>query len=342
MEAARRFASVFSRPHHLHLKVVVPSTRPFSASAIPPPPSSSPSSSFQPAVKTPMLPAGTFAGKVAFITGGGTGLGLAMATTLSSLGATVAISSRKADVLSAAAASIRAKTGGRVLTYPCDVKDPAQVKAALDALEADVGGAPPDVVVSNAAGNFISPTERLSPNAWKTIIDVVLNGTAFVTLDAGKRMIRAGKGGVFLNILTTYAPDGSGYVVPSAAAKSGVHALTKSLAAEWGKYGIRFVGIAPGPIETKGAFSRLDPTGAFRDQMLDRLPAGRFGEPEELANLASYLVSPYASWMSGEVVTLDGGETVAMAGEFNALSAVTPEQWDMMEGMIRKTNKKGS
>ena len=299
-----------------------------------------PQGSFQTIMKTPMLPVDTFKDKVAFITGGGTGLGKAMATTLSHLGCNIFITSRKQEVLQQTSTEIQQITKGKIFYYPADVRDPEQVKAALDECEKVLGV--PDIVINNAAGNFVSPTERLSPNAWKTVIDIVLNGTAFVTLDAGKRLIKAKKGGVFLAITTTYAPDGSGYVVPSAAAKSGVHALTKSLAAEWGKYGLRFVGIAPGPIETKGAFSRLDPTGAFKDLMVERLPAKRLGEPEELANLATYLVSPYASWLTGSIINLDGGEKVGLGGEFNALSAVSEEQWDMMESMIRKVNKKGS
>lgn len=300
-----------------------------------------PAGAFKPVLKTPMLPPGTFAGRVAFVTGGGTGLGRAMATTLSKLGATVVISSRKADVLAKAAAEISALTGNRVLPIPCDVRDPAAVAAALDRVEAETGKRA-TLVVNNAAGNFISPTERLSANAFKTVLEIVLHGTAFVTLEAGKRLIAAQEPGVFLSITTTYAPDGSGYVVPSAAAKSGVHALLKSLAAEWGHYGLRFVGIAPGPIETEGAFSRLDPTGQFKDMMINRLPAKRLGEPEELANLASYLLSDYASWCTGQVMTLDGGEKTWMSGEFNSLEhMVTPAMWDALEAMIRRTNEKG-
>lgn len=166
----------------------------------------------------------------------------------------------------------------------------------------------------------------------------MLNGTAYVTLDAGKRMIARGAGGVFLSITTTYAPDGSGFVMPSAAAKSGVHAMIRSLAAEWGRYGIRHVGIAPGPIETEGAFKRLDPTGKWMARMVGRMPAKRLGDPAELANLCSFMVSPYASWMTGEVITLDGGEKPALSGEFNALEEVPASDWDMLEKMIRETN----
>lgn len=211
------------------------------------------------------------------------------------------------------------------------------MKAALNEFQSVFGL--PDIVINNAAGNFISPTERLSGNAWKTIIDIVLNGTALVTLEAGKRLIAAQKPAAFLNISTTYAKSGSAFVAPSASAKAGVEALTKSLAAEWGRYGLRFNAIAPGPIETKGAFSRLDPSGEFRSYMLQRTAAGRFGEIEELANLATYLVSDYSSWMSGEIVTFDGGETAVISGEFNPLSAISKEHWDNLENMIRKTNK---
>lgn len=295
--------------------------------------------SFAPVLRTPMLPPGSFSGKIALVTGGGTGLGKAMATTLSKLGAVVAISSRKADVLEATAAEITALTGNRVIVAPADVRDAEQVGKALDLIVEKAGGVP-DIVINNAAGNFIAPFERMSPNGWKTIIDIVLNGTALVTLDAGKRMIKAGRGGVFLQITTVYADTGSGYVAASASAKAGVAALTRSLGAEWGKHGIRFVGIAPGPIETKGAFSRLDPSGMFKDVMTKRIPAQRLGEPEELANLAAYLCSDYAAWLSGQIITLDGGESVALAGEFNALSVVPEQQWDQLENMIRKTNKK--
>ena len=214
-----------------------------------------------------MLPEGTFAGKVAFVTGGGTGLGRAMATMLSSLGATVVISSRKAAVIEAAAAEISAATGNTVHAIPANVRDPEAVvevrggrwgmaggcahavRQAIDRLEELCGL--PDVVINNAAGNFVAPTERLTPNGWFTIIDTVLNGTARVTLELGQRLIAAERGASFLAISTTYATSGSGFVVPSGAAKAGVDNLTRSLASEWGRYGLRFNAIAPGPIETK-------------------------------------------------------------------------------------------
>ncbi|XP_051683001.2 2,4-dienoyl-CoA reductase [(3E)-enoyl-CoA-producing], mitochondrial [Oryctolagus cuniculus] len=198
----------------------------------------------------------------------------------------------------------------------------------------------PNIVINNAAGNFISPSERLSPNAWKTISDIVLNGTVYVTLEIGKQLIKAQKGAAFLAITTIYAETGSGFVVPSASSKAGVEAMHKSLAAEWGKYGMRFNVIQPGPIKTKGAFSRMDPTGAFEKDMIERIPCGRLGTAEELANLAVFLCSDYASWINGAVIRFDGGEEVLISGEFNSLRKVTKEQWDTIEGLIRKT--KGS
>lgn len=284
-----------------------------------------------------MLPAGTFNGKTAFITGGGTGLGKGMATTLSSLGATVAICGRRKGVIEETAAEISAASGKKVIAVQCDVRDANNIRLAVDEIEEKAGV--PDIVINNAAGNFISPTERLSPNAIGTVIDIVLKGSANVTLECGKRAIAAEKACTYLAITTHYTKAGSGFVVPSAAAKAGVEALYKSLSAEWGRYGHRFNCIAPGPIYTEGAFSRLDPTGQFMDKAIQNIPAGRLGTVEEIANLASYMVSDYSSWMSGDTVTLDGGEFNALAGEFNALRRVTNEQWDLMEQMIRKNRK---
>ncbi|EEY60614.1 2,4-dienoyl-CoA reductase, mitochondrial precursor [Phytophthora infestans T30-4] len=278
-------------------------------------------------VLSTMLPPGTFKGKVALVTGGGTGLGKGIATKLSDLGATVAIMSRKKGVVDVAAKEIQEITGNAVIPLTGDVREPEQVKKALDELDEQAGI--PTIVVNNAAGNFISPFERLNAKGFGTIVDIVLKGTANVTLDAGKRMIQHEQGGVFLNITTTYAETGSGYVVPSAAAKAGV------------SYGIRFVGIAPGPIKTKGAFDRLDPSGAFEEVMIQNNPLKRFGEVDELANLASYMTSDYASWLNGEIIRFDGGETVSNAGEFNMFGTVSKEKWDDLEAAIRDSNAKG-
>lgn len=248
------------------------------------------------------------------------------------------MSSRKLDVVQKTAKEISSETGNQVLAIQCDVRDPEGVKAAADTCVSELGL--PHMIINNAAGNFIAPTERLSSNAFRTILEIVLHGTAFVTLEFGKRLIKSNQGCSFLSISTTYTKHGSGFVVPSAAAKAGVEAITKSLAVEWGRYGMRFNAIAPGPIETKGAFSRLDPTGEFRKHMLQRIPTGRLGEVEELANLAMYVLSDYANWMTGEVITLDGGELPRMAGELNDLLAIPTENWDELESIIKAT--KGS
>jgi len=291
-----------------------------------------------PAVVAPMLAPGTFSGKTAIITGGGTGLGKGMAKILSGLGANVAITGRRLKVLEATADEISTETGNKVLPVAMDVRDPESVKTGVDKTTEELSL--PGIIINNAAGNFVSPTERLSPNAFRTIVDIVLNGTANVTLDIGKRLIAQQQPAAFLSISTWYAEMGTGYTVPSACAKAGVDAMTKSLAAEWGKYGIRVNTLAPGPFPTEGAWSRLDPSGEGLKLTIDRTPAKRLGEVEELANLASYMVSDYANYMSGEIVTLDGGERRGVCGMFNTLDKVTPEQWDFLESVIRKSNKK--
>lgn len=282
---------------------------------------------------SPMLPKGTFDGKIAFVTGGGTGLGAGMVSLLSELGAQVAIASRKIDVLQKTADEISMKTGNTVLPLQCDVRDAGSVREAVSDCIEKLGL--PTIVINNAAGNFIAPTERLSANAWKTIIDIVLIGTINVTVDIAKRLIAADEGASFLSISTTYTESGSGFVVPSACAKSAVEALTKSLASEWSVHGMRFNCISPGAIYTPGAFNRLDPTGNFQKVMKSRIPLGRFGEIKELANLAAYLVSDYSSWMTGTIVKLDGGEFNYCAGEFNELTKMSKEEWDMIENAVR-------
>jgi len=291
-----------------------------------------------PIKKNTMLPPETFKDKVVLVTGGGTGLGKGMSLKFAELGAKVAICSRRMNVLESAAKEITSSVGGEVLPVQLDIRDPENVRKAVDTIESQLGL--PNVVIHNAAGNFISPTERLSANAFQTIVDIVLKGTGFLTLDVGKRMIKEDKGGVFLAITTHYTNEGSGFVVPSACAKSGVETMMKSLGSEWGRYGIRCNCIAPGPIETEGAFGRLDPTGKAGETMMATIPEGRIGEIEEIANLATFLCSDYASWINSDTITLDGGEFRSLAGEFNKLREVTPEQWDLLEQMIRSTNKK--
>jgi NAD(P)-dependent dehydrogenase (short-subunit alcohol dehydrogenase family) len=278
-----------------------------------------------------MLKEGALSGKNILITGGGTGLGKSMATYFSKLGANLVITSRKLDVLQMTASEIEQLTGGKVIPLACDVRDIAQVEAMFDEAESILGQRI-SVVLNNAAGNFISPTERLSSNAFNTVIDIVLKGTSNVTLTAGKRWIAAKATGTFLNIVTTYAWTGSGYVVPSAAAKAGVLAMTRSLAVEWAKYGIRSNAIAPGPFPTEGAWSRLLPGDLVKKfDPAKKVPVGRVGDHQELANLAAYLVSDFSAYVNGEVVTIDGGEWLMGAGEFNNLDLIPQEMWDMLE-----------
>ncbi|WP_054027915.1 SDR family oxidoreductase [Bacillus sp. FJAT-28004] len=272
-------------------------------------------------------------GKVILITGGATGLGRAMGEKFIALGAKLAIASRREAVLKQAAEEMSVPTN-TVYYKSCDVRDPAQVHELIEAVENHFGQI--DILVNNAAGNFISPTERLSPRAVDTILHIVLHGTFYTTLEVGKRWIEQGRGGTMLNIVTTYASTGSGYVVPSAAAKAGVLALTRSLAVEWAPYGIRQVAIAPGPFPTEGAWSRLSPTPELEAKMISRIPLNRVGDKEELANLAAYLVSDFAQYLNGEVVTIDGGEWLQGAGQFNSLVDVTDKQWDALAEMTRK------
>ena len=274
-------------------------------------------------------------GKTIIVTGGGTGLGKSMATRFAELGANLVITSRRQNVIDETAKILR-EHGGKVLAISCDVREPDQVESMVNKTVEEFGGI--DILLNNAAGNFISPTENLSSNAFKTIVDIVLNGTFHCTQAVGKVM-RENKSGVILNIVTTYAWTGSGYVVPSACAKAGVLALTRSLAVEWAKYGIRTVAIAPGPFPTKGAWSRLAPPGlGIQKKMTNRIPLKRVGEHIELANLATYLISDQAAYINGEVVTIDGGEWLKGAGEMNELEKIPKAAWKLLE-MKRKKQK---
>ena len=282
-----------------------------------------------------MFETGLLKGKSIIITGGGTGLGKSMATRFAELGADLIITSRRQNVIDETAEELR-QYGGQVLAVSCDVRDPDQVQHMVD--ETVKTFSKIDILLNNAAGNFISPTENLSSNAFKTVVDIVLNGTFHCTQAAGKVM-RKNKGGVILNIVTTYSWTGSGYVVPSACAKAGVLAMTRSLAVEWAKYGIRTVAIAPGPFPTKGAWSRLAPPGlGIEKKMKERIPLKRVGEHIELANLASYLISDQAAYINGEVVTIDGGEWLKGAGEMNELERIPKAAWKMLQ-MRRKKKK---
>jgi NAD(P)-dependent dehydrogenase (short-subunit alcohol dehydrogenase family) len=287
----------------------------------------------------PMFKNSELEGKVIVVTGGGSGLGKSMAEYFLKLGAKLVISSRNLEKLEKAKVALIEKSGGEVLAVACDVRNYEEVEALLAQTIEKFGKA--DALVNNAAGNFISPTERLSSNAFDTIIDIVLKGTKNCTLAFGKHWIKAKHDATILNIITTYAWTGSGYVVPSAAAKAGVLAMTRSLAVEWAKYNIRLNAIAPGPFPTEGAWDRLLP-GDLKEKfdVTKKVPLRRVGEHQELANLAAYLLSEYSAYINGEVITIDGGEWLQGAGQFNMLEKVPKELWDMLEMMIRSKKTK--
>ncbi|WP_347372771.1 SDR family oxidoreductase [Aequorivita sp. Q41] len=279
-------------------------------------------------------------GKTIVVTGGGSGLGKAMTTYFLELGANVVITSRNIEKLQAVKEELESATGGKVLPVQCDVRNYEEVEAMVNASIAEFGTV--DVLLNNAAGNFISPTERLSANAFDTIIDIVLKGTKNCTLAFGKHWIEKKETNkTVLNIVTTYAFTGSAYVVPSATAKAGVLAMTRSLAVEWAKYGMRFNAIAPGPFPTKGAWDRLLP-GELKEKFnpAKKVPVKRVGVHQELANLAAYLVSDFSSYINGEVVVIDGGEWLKGAGQMNLLEEVPQQMWDMLEAMIREKKSK--
>jgi NAD(P)-dependent dehydrogenase (short-subunit alcohol dehydrogenase family) len=263
------------------------------------------------------------------ITGGGTGLGKAMAHRFLELGAAVHICGRREDVLEKTAAELSAYTHGAIHAIPCDVRTLDAVEAMIDEIWQE---GPLDILVNNAAGNFIARSEELSPRAWESVINIVLMGTLHCTMACGRRWLKAKHAGTVLSISATYAPVGSAYVVPSAISKAGVEALTRSLAVEWGDRGIRMNAIAPGPIPTQGAFSRLLPRPDLEALALDRNPMHRFGTTEELANLAAFLVSEGSGYINGEVIRMDGGEFLQGAGEFTALGrALNNEDWESLK-----------
>lgn len=281
----------------------------------------------------PMLRQDALKGKTILITGGGTGLGKAMGKYFLQLGANLIITSRKIEKLEETAKELE-KTGGKVLALQSDVRKYEEVENVLKKSLEKFGKV--DVLVNNAAGNFISPTERLSPRAFEAVIGIVLHGSINYTLAFGKHWIKEKQPGTVLSIVTTYAWTGSGYVLPSVCAKAGVLAMTRSLAVEWAKYKIRFNAVAPGPFPTKGAWERLVP-GDLADKFdpAKKVPVGRVGEHQELANLCAFLVSDFSSYINGDCITIDGGEWLKGAGQFSGMEAVPSEMWDMIEQMTR-------
>jgi NAD(P)-dependent dehydrogenase (short-subunit alcohol dehydrogenase family) len=261
------------------------------------------------------------------ITGGGTGLGKGMAARFLELGATVYICGRREEVLKATRDELEPK--GPIHAIPCDVRSLESVEQMIEAIWSED---PLGILVNNAAGNFIARSEELSPNAWHSVINIVLMGTLHCTMACGRRWLAAKRAGTVLSISATYAPVGSAYVVPSAVSKAGVEALIRSLAVEWGDRGIRMNAIAPGPIPTQGAFSRVLPRQELEAYALKRHPMHRFGTIEELANLAAFLVSDGSGYINGEVVRMDGGEFLAGAGEFSSLGRMlTDDDWESLK-----------
>lgn len=284
----------------------------------------------------PMLREGAFKNKTILVTGGGSGLGKSMATYMAKLGANIIITSRNQEKIDIAAKSIAEETGAEILAVQGDVRDYEAMENVLAKGIEKFGSV--DGLLNNAAGNFVSPTERLSHRAFESVIGIVLQGTVNCSLVLGKYWIKNKIQGTILNITTTYTITGSAFVAPSACAKAGVQALTKSLAVEWGrKYNIRVNSVSPGPFPTKGAWERLLP-GDLAEKLKpeNRIPLGRLGEHQELANLSAYLLSDYASYINGETVVIDGGEWLQSGGEFNDLHIITDEMWDMFDAMRNK------
>jgi len=274
-------------------------------------------------------------GRAIFLTGGGTGLGRSMALRFAELGARMYLVGRREEPLKEVCSEIH-RAGGSAAFTTCDVRDYGAVEVAAEKAEQQFGRI--DTVVNNAAGNFIARTEKLSPNAFNTVVGIVLNGSFHCTQAFAKRWIPQKLGGNVLSIVTTYAAanSGSGFIVPSACAKAGVLAMTTSLAVEWAKYHIRLNAIAPGPFPTEGAWSRLMPSKQFEDHAKDKHPMKRFGRHEELANLAAFLLSDMAEYINGECVVIDGGQWLRGAGEFNDLLMLPETAWEALEAARTK------
>jgi len=267
------------------------------------------------------------AGQRALVTGGGTGIGKSIARRCLELGADVVICGRRQHILDATKAEFDLEHPGRTAVHACDIREPDQVEAMLDAIFAE---RPLDLLVNNAAGNFLSRSEDLSPRGFDAVTRIVLNGSANVTLGTGRRWIDAGRPGAVVSVVTTYARNGSPYVLPSACAKAGVETMMKSLAVEWGPKGIRCNAVAPGPFPTEGAWERLVPSADLEQAWKKRIPLRRFGEHRELADLVCFLLAPRCGYVNGDTVTIDGGEAIKGAAQFAFAEDLTDEQWAAM------------
>jgi NAD(P)-dependent dehydrogenase (short-subunit alcohol dehydrogenase family) len=275
------------------------------------------------------------AGKSVLVTGGGSGLGKEIATALAAAGSVVHICGRRANVLEAAAAVIP----GQVHWHICDIRDADQVDAMFDRVWA-VG--PLTGLVNNAAANFIAPTKDLSPRGFRAITSTVMDGSFHVTLAAGKRWIEEGIAGSVVSNLVTWVWSGSAFVVPSAMAKTALHAMTMSLAVEWGRYGIRLNATAPGPFPTESAWEKLNPIPDAKSSAtsVDTVPMGRFGEMPELQNLIIFLLSDGCRYLTGQTIAIDGGQHLAGPGTFADLTAMSDDQWRAAREAIQQSTER--
>jgi len=284
-----------------------------------------------------MFREGLFTGKRILITGGGTGLGKEIAAKYLELGAEVWIAGRRGGVLERTAKELMERHGGTVRTHPVDIRDAQAVDAMVQRIWDEAG--PLTGLVNNAAGNFISPTKDLTPNGFNAIANIVFHGSFYVTHAVGRRWIEGGHRGSVISILVTWVWTGSPYVVPSAMSKAALHVMTKSLAVEWGRYGIRLNAIAPGPFPTEGASRRLRPGGSFEDET-QAIPMRRVGQMPELQNLAAFLMSDGCDYLTGETIAIDGGGYLAHGASFSRLDKLSDADWQSMREMIKAQNDK--
>ncbi|AVT75800.1 MULTISPECIES: SDR family oxidoreductase [Rhodopseudomonas] len=277
------------------------------------------------------------AGRRILVTGGGTGLGKAMAARFLQLGAEVHICGRRKGVCDETATELMDQYGGKVMTYGVDIRDAAAVDHMVETI---FESGPLTDLINNAAGNFISRSEDLSPRGFDAVANIVMHGTFYVTHAVGKRWIAGGHRGNVVSITTTWVRNGSPYVVPSAMSKSAIHAMTMSLATEWGKYGIRLNTIAPGEIPTEGMSKRIKPGDEAGARTIKMNPMGRVGTMEELQNLATFLISGGCDWISGETIAMDGAQGLAMGGNFYQLRDWTNDDWENAKASIKAQNEK--